>query len=42
MIDGSENPEDVQLLNAEYAGFSPEEVEFLSEEEYLTRLALEE
>ena len=37
-IDGSENPVEIMLENAISAGFTENEVEILTEEEYLTRL----
>lgn len=41
IIDGSENPLEIMLENAQNAGFAENEVEILSEEEYQTRLELE-
>lgn len=45
IIDGSENPKDIMLLNAINAGFNPgpieSEVEILTEEELEARKALE-
>lgn len=41
IIDGSENPQDVMLQNALNAGFTAEEVEVLTEEEFEARKALE-
>lgn len=38
VIDGSENPVEIMLQNAQNAGFSEGEVEILTEEEYQTRL----
>ena len=37
-IDGSENPIEIMLQNAQNAGFTENEVEILTEEEYLARL----
>lgn len=41
VIDGSENPADVMLQNAQNAGFPEWEVEILTEEEYLARVEAE-
>ena len=41
VIDGSENPVEIMLQNAQYAGFAETEVEILTEEEYLARKELE-
>lgn len=41
VIDGSENPIEIMLQNAENAGFTEAEVEILTEEEYEARKALE-
>lgn len=38
VIDGSENPIEVMLQNARNAGFTAEEVEILTEEEYEERV----
>lgn len=38
IIDGSENPIEIMLQNAQNAGFTEIEVEILTEEEYETRL----
>lgn len=38
IIDGSENPIDIMLQNAMNAGFTEDEIEILTEEEYQTRL----
>lgn len=38
VIDGSENPIEVMLQNAQNAGFTAEEVEILTEEEYEERV----
>lgn len=38
VIDGSENPIEVMLQNAQNAGFTAEEVEILTEEEYEKRV----
>lgn len=38
VIDGSENPIEVMLQNAQNAGFTENEVEILTEEEYQARL----
>lgn len=38
VIDGSENPIEIMLQNAQNAGFSEAEVEILTEEEYKQRL----
>ena len=41
IIDGSDNPQEIMLQNAENAGFTEAEVEILTEEEYEDRKALE-
>lgn len=41
VIDGSENPLDMMLQNAQNAGFTENEVEILTEEEYQARVGLE-
>lgn len=41
IIDGSENPIEIMLKNAQNAGFTESEVEILTEEEYQTRVELE-
>ena len=41
VIDGSDNLEDVMLINAENAGYTSDEVEILTEEEYQERKSLE-
>lgn len=41
VIDGSDNPQEIMLQNAENAGFTAEEVEILTEEEFEARKALE-
>lgn len=41
VIDGSENPLDTMLQNAQNAGFTEDEVDILTEEEYLARRELE-
>lgn len=41
VIDGSNNPAEIMLRNAQNAGFTESEVEILTEEEYLTRKELE-
>jgi hypothetical protein len=41
VIDGSENPIEIMLQNAQNAGFSEDEVEILTEEEYLQRVEAE-
>jgi hypothetical protein len=41
IIDGSENPIEIMLQNAQNAGFSENEVEILTEEEYLQRVEAE-
>lgn len=41
VVDGSENPIETMLQNAQNAGFAESEVEILAEEEYQTRKALE-
>ena len=41
IIDGSENPIEIMLENALNSGFAENEVEILTEEEYLARKALE-
>lgn len=41
VIDGSENPLEVILQNAQNAGYTEAEVEILTEEEYQSRKALE-
>lgn len=41
VIDGSENPLEIMLQNARNAGFTENEVEILTEEEYQTRVELE-
>lgn len=41
IIDGSENLQEVMLQNAENAGFTAEEIEILTEEEFEVRKALE-
>lgn len=38
VIEGSENPLEIMLQNAQNAGFLENEVEILTEEEYLARL----
>lgn len=38
IIDGSENPTEIMLRNAQNAGFTADEVEILTEEEYLQRV----
>jgi len=38
VIDGSDNPDDVMLQNAANINFTPEQVEILSEVEYLQRV----
>lgn len=41
IIDGSENPQEMMLQNAENTGFTAEEVEILTEEQFEARRALE-
>lgn len=41
VIDGSENPIELMLQNARNAGFTENEVEIITEEEYLARKQLE-
>lgn len=41
VIDGSENPQEIMFQNALNAGFTAEEVEILTEEEFETRKTLE-
>ena len=41
VIDGSENPTEVMLQNAQNAGYTENEVEILTEEEYLARIESE-
>jgi hypothetical protein len=41
VIDGSDNPIEIMLQNAQNAGFTAEEVEILTEEEYQARKVLE-
>lgn len=41
VIDGSENPTEIMLQNAQNAGFTENEVEILAEEEYEARKELE-
>ena len=41
VIDGSDNPQQVMIKNAENAGFKAEEVEILTEKEFEARKALE-
>ena len=38
VIDGSENPEEIMLQNAKSAGYTKEQVEILTEEEYRVRI----
>ena len=41
VIDGSENPIEIMLQNAQNSGFTETEVEILTEEEYQARKELE-
>ncbi len=41
IIDGSENPLEIMLQNAQNAGFTENEVEILTEEEYQARVESE-
>ena len=41
IIDGSENPTEIMLQNAQNAGFNENEVDILTEEEYQARKELE-
>jgi hypothetical protein len=41
VIDGSENPLEIMIQNAQNAGFTEAEVEILTEEEYLARVEAE-
>lgn len=41
VIDGSENPIEIMLQNAQNAGFTETEIEILTEEEYQARKDLE-
>lgn len=41
MIDGSDNPIEIMLQNAQNAGFAEMEVEILTEEKYKARVELE-
>lgn len=41
IIDGSENPLEIMLQNAQNSGFVENEVEILTEEEYQARVELE-
>jgi len=41
IIDGSENPQEIMLQNAQNAGYTETEVEILTEEEYQVRKSLE-
>jgi hypothetical protein len=41
VIDGSDNPLELMLQNAQNAGFTESEVEILTEEEYQARVELE-
>lgn len=41
VIDGSNNPAEIMLRNAQNAGFTESEVEILTEEEYQARVELE-
>jgi len=38
VVDGSDNPDDVMLQNADNINFTPDQVEILSEVEYLQRV----
>ena len=38
VIDGSENIEEIMMQNAESAGYTKEQIEILTEEEYQTRV----
>ena len=38
VIDGSENSEEIMLKNAENSGYSKEQIEILTDEEYKTRV----
>lgn len=41
IIDGSENPRDIMIQNAKNLGFSENDIEILTEEEYTSRKASE-
>ena len=41
VIDGSNNPAEIMLQNAQNAGFTENEVEILTEEQYKARVDLE-